>query len=37
METLAAHPNLLYAGLVSLVTAGILVVFLANKILRRVN
>ncbi|SDL75501.1 Uncharacterised protein [Sphingobacterium mizutaii] len=37
METLAAHPNLLYLGLVSLVSAGILVIFLFNKILRRVN
>ncbi|VTP90017.1 Uncharacterised protein [Sphingobacterium daejeonense] len=37
METLAAHPNLLYFGLFGLVSAGILVIFLFNKILKRVN
>ena len=37
METLAAHPNLLYVGVVGLTCAAGLVFFVFNKILKRVN
>lgn len=37
METLAAHPDLLYVGVVGLTCAAGMVLFLLNKILRKVN
>ncbi len=37
MENLAAHPNLLYIGLSALILAAGLVLFLFNKIVKKVN
>ena len=37
METLAAHPSLLYLGVFGLLFAGAIVLFLFNKILKRIT